>query len=64
MSKRIESLAESPCYQCGKIEQCEAKIKRSPVLGDIVDCVMPRADFDYKNCAIYKSLIMEETYDQ
>ena len=63
MSKRIKSLSESPCYKCGKIEQCEAKIKRSPVLGDIVDCVMPRADFDYHNCSIYKSLIMGESND-
>lgn len=60
MSERIESLSESPCYKCGKIEQCEAKIKRSPVLGDIVDCVMPRADFDYKKCAIWKAIMLEE----
>nr|DAO00771.1 MAG TPA: hypothetical protein [Caudoviricetes sp.] len=60
MSQRIKSLAESPCYQCGKMEQCAAKVKRSPVLGDIVDCVMPRADFDYHGCSIYKAIILEE----
>ena len=60
MSKRISCLAESRCYQCGKIEQCGAKIKKSPVLGDIVDCVMPRADFDFHNCSIYKAIILEE----
>lgn len=62
MSKRIQSLSESPCYKCGKIEQCEAKIERSPVLEDIVDCVMPKADFDYKKCTIWKAIILEE-YD-
>lgn len=62
MSKRIKSLSESPCYKCGKIEQCEAKIKRSPVLGDIVDYVMPRADFDFHNCSIWKAIMLEE-YD-
>ena len=60
MSKRIESLSESPCYKCGKIEQCEAKIKRSPVLGDIVDYVMPRADFDFQDCGIWKAIMLEE----
>lgn len=60
MSKRISCLAESPCYQCGKIEQCEAKIKKNPVLGDIVDCVMPRADFDFHNCSIWKAIVLEE----
>ena len=60
MSKRIKSLSESPCYKCGKIEQCEAKIKRSPVLGDSVDCVMPRADFDFHRCSIYKAIVLEE----
>jgi len=59
MSKRIQSLSESPCYKCGKIEQCEDKIKRSPILGDIVDCVMPRADYDYHDCMLYKVLMME-----
>lgn len=60
MSKRIESLSESPCYKCGKIEQCGAKIKKSPVLGDIVDCVMPRVDFDFHNCSIWKAIMLEE----
>ena len=61
MSKRIQSLSESPCYKCGKIEQCEAKIKRNSILGDIVDCVMPRADFDFHNCSIWKAIMLEET---
>lgn len=60
MSKRINSLSESPCYQCGKINQCEKKIERNPILGDIVNCVMPRADFDYHNCSIWKAIMLEE----
>ena len=63
MSQRIKSLAESPCYQCGKMEQCEQKIKRSPVLGDIVDCVMPRADFDYRDCSIWKAIMLEDEHE-
>lgn len=64
MSKRIEHLADSPCYKCGKIEQCEAKIARNPVLSDIVDCVMPRADFEYERCSIWKAIKMEEDDEQ
>lgn len=62
MSERIKSLSESPCYKCGKIERCEQKVKRNPVLGDIVDCVMPRADFDYRKCSIYKAIVLEDDH--
>ena len=62
MSERIKSLSESPCYKCGKIEACEKKVKRNPVLGDIVDCVMPRADFDFHKCSIYKAIMLENDH--
>lgn len=62
MSKRIEHLYESPCYQCGKQYQCGEKVKRCHRLQDIVDYVMPRADYNYKKCMMYKVLKMEEKY--
>lgn len=60
MSKRITSLSESPCYKCGKLKECERKIAKNLTLGDIVTCVMPRADFDYHNCSIWKAIKMGE----
>ena len=62
MSKRIEHLYESPCYQCGKQYWCDEKVKRCPKLRDIVDYVMPRADYDYNKCVLYKVLKMEEKH--
>lgn len=59
MSKRISCLAESPCYQCGVGDKCLVKVARCQVLGDIVDYVMPNAEFDYHDCSIYKSLVLE-----
>ena len=64
MSKRISCLAESPCYQCGVGDKCLAKVARCQVLGDIVDDVMPNAEFDDHDCSIYKSLVLEESYDK
>lgn len=62
MNKRIEYLYESPCYQCGKQYQCSEKVKRCPCLQDIVDYVMPRADYDYKKCMMYRVLKVEEKH--
>lgn len=59
MSKRIEYLKDSPCYQCGVAKECMAKITRCPRLQEISDYVMPRAGYDYHNCMLYKVLMME-----
>ena len=59
MSERIKYLKESPCYQCGVAQQCLAKITRCPRLQEISDYVMPRADYDYHDCMLYKVLMME-----
>lgn len=59
MSERIRYLKESPCYQCGMAKECLAKISRCPQLQEISDCVMPRADYDYHDCMLFKVLMME-----
>jgi hypothetical protein len=59
MSERIKYLKESPCYQCGVAQPCLAKINRNPRLQEISDYVMPRADYDYHDCMLYKVLMME-----
>ena len=59
MNKRIKYLKESPCYQCGVAQPCLAKINRNPRLQEISDYVMPRADYDYHDCMLYKVLMME-----
>lgn len=59
MSKRIEYLKESPCYQCGMAQECVNKIVRCPRLQEISDYVMPRAGYDYHDCMLYKVLKME-----
>lgn len=60
MSKRINTLHESPCWQCGMQEPCLAKIKRSPKLMEICDGIIGNAEFDYHDCSLWKSLMMEE----
>lgn len=59
MSDRIRYLKESPCYKCGMAGPCLAKINRCPRLQEISDYVMPRADYDYHDCMLYKVLKME-----
>lgn len=59
MSERIKYLKESPCYKCDVAQQCLAKINRNPRLQEISDYVMPRADYDYHDCMLYKVLMME-----
>lgn len=56
MSRRIKSLKESPCYQCHCEWECDKKIKRNPVLGEIRDGVFGNADFDYHDCGIWIAL--------
>ena len=59
MSERIRYLKESPCYQCGMAKECLSKITRNPTLQEIADYVMPRANYDYHDCMLYKVLMME-----
>lgn len=59
MSKRIERLSESPCYQCGMNKECEEKVARCQILQEIVDYVEPRADFNYKECSLWRVLQIE-----
>ena len=59
MSKRVEYLKESPCYQCGMAKECLAKITRCKPLQEIADYVMPRKDYQYQECMIWKVLKME-----
>ena len=56
MNKRIQSLSESPCYQCHCECECNKKIKHNPVLGEIRDGVFGNADFDYHDCGIWIAL--------
>ena len=60
MSKRVEHLKESPCYQCGMAKECLSKITRNPSLQEIADYVMPRKDYQYQDCMIWKVLKMED----
>ena len=59
MSKRIKSLAESPCYQCGMQDKCIEKISRSPRLMEICDAIMGNAEFDYHDCSLWKCLRLD-----
>ena len=60
MSKRVEYLKESPCYQCGMSKECLAKITRCKPLQEIADYMLPRADVDYHECMLWKVLMMEK----
>lgn len=60
MSKRISCLKESPCHQCGCIEECYKKIRRSPKLREIPDIIFGNADFDYHDCGIWIALNASE----
>lgn len=64
MSKKIESLKESPCYNCPMATQCENKIKRSPVVSVVRDYVYSKADYDFHNCGIYISLTTDDIIDE
>ena len=56
MNKRIQSLSESPCYQCHCEWECDKKIKHNSILGDIKDGVFGNADFDFHDCGIWIAL--------
>lgn len=56
MSKKIESLKQSPCYQCGYMNKCSEKTSGNPKLQEIEDMVFPNADFNYHDCGIWIAL--------
>ena len=56
MSKRINFLEESPCYQCHCEMQCDERIKKNPALDIIRDNIFPDADFDFHDCGIWIAL--------
>ena len=64
MSKRIENLKQSPCYQCGCMNKCSEKISRSPKLQEIEDMVFPNADLDYHDCGIWIALNAKEMVEE
>lgn len=63
-SNRIQKLSESPCYQCQCKEKCSKKIKRSPKLQEIQDCIFGDATFDYHNCGIWIALNAPEMIEE
>ena len=64
MSKRITTLEESPCYQCGCRVACGEKIKRSPVLGEIRDGMFGHAEKEYHDCGIWIALNAKEMVEE
>ena len=56
MSRRIKKLSESPCYKCHCEWECNKKIKRNHILGDIRDGIFGNADFNYHDCGIWIAL--------
>ena len=60
MSKRVNYLYESPCYQCGFQYECGKKIENNPTLGYIKDGIFGNADFDFHVCGIWIALNVSE----
>lgn len=56
MSRKIEHLYESPCFKCGKMQDCDKKIANNLKFMEVMDSVMPQADYDYHNCGIWIAL--------
>ena len=56
MSNRIRKLNESPCYQCGCMEECQDRIKRNFRLAEIKDGIFGNREFDYHECGIWIAL--------
>lgn len=59
MAKRITTLANSPCYQCGLDKECADKIKAQPYLMEIWIAHMGNAEFDYHDCSLWNCLMIE-----
>lgn len=64
MSKRIEYLHESPCYQCGHMSQCNEKAQRIPAFKEIQDYMFANAELDYLDCPMYVALNAPEMVEE
>lgn len=56
MSRRITTLSESPCYKCGKMQDCTVKVAKNQNLSAVVDIMFGNAEADYNLCPIYVAL--------
>lgn len=56
MGRRIKTLIESPCTQCGCDELCDLRIRTNTSLGEIKDTVYGNADFNFSQCPIWIAL--------
>lgn len=59
MYKLITSLTESACFDCPFRLNCNEKVKRVPVLQEVVDYVLPKKDFDRGNCGLWNAFMRE-----
>lgn len=64
MSKRITKLSQSPCYNCGCYNECEEKIKRTPIISEIKDNIFCNAEADYHDCGIWIALNAPDMIDE
>lgn len=64
MSKRIEKVKESPCFNCGLDELCDYKISRNKSFREIKDMVFWDKEFLYKDCPLYISLTVGDIVDE
>ncbi len=56
MYNKIDSLLESPCFECEYRIECGNLVNKVHEFREIVDYVWPRKDYDRHWCGLYKSL--------
>lgn len=56
MNKKISCLKESPCSHCGTKNKCDIKVSKNQRFQEIIDYVMPKADYDFHDCPLYIAL--------
>ena len=61
--KKIKSLKESPCSNCGFVVQCNERIENSSQLQEIQDMVFPDAEYNYHDCPIWIALNAPEMFE-
>lgn len=64
MNRRITKLSESPCYQCGFLEECNKKCEENISFQSIQNSVFRIADFDYHRCGIWIALNAPEMIEE
>lgn len=60
MYKLINSLTESPCFDCPVRLECNKKVKKVPALQEIVEYVWPKKEFDRENCSLLNCIQIEQ----